>query len=236
MSALARPTRRELLRMLATVGAVTASTTLLDACSTSAQQAAATPAASPATGHPGALIMIIRHGEKPSDSGQPEGLDTDGKPDSHSLTARGWDRARALVPVFAPTSGPPRPGLARPTAIYASGGNHKEGLRTRLTVTPLATQLGITLDTRFSKGEETALAQDVVRRTEPTLICWQHGELPAIPAAMPSVTPTPPDHWPGSRFDMIWTLTPAGGGWAFHQIPELVLGGDSNEAIAAPPS
>ena len=232
MSELARPTRRELLRMLAGVGAVTASTALLDACSTSAQPAAAAPA----TGHPGALIMIIRHGEKPSDSGQPEGIDPDGKPDSHALTARGWDRARALVPVFAPTAGPPRPGLARPTAIYASGGNHKEGLRTRLTVTPLATQLGITLDTRFSKGEETALAQEVARRTEPTLICWQHGELPAIPAAMASVTPTPPNHWPGSRFDMIWTMTPAGGGWAFHQIPELVLDGDSNEAIAAPPS
>jgi hypothetical protein len=218
--------------MLAGVGAFTASTALVDACSTSAQPGAATPA----TSHPGALIMIIRHGEKPSDSGQPEGLDPDGKADSHALTSRGWDRARALVPVFAPANGLARSGLARPTAIYAAGGNSKEGLRTRQTVTPLATQLGITLDTRFSKGEETALAQEVARRTEPTLICWQHGELPAIPAAMASVTPTPPNHWPGSRFDMIWTLTPAGGGWAFHQIPELVLDGDSNEGIAAPPA
>ena len=67
MSEPARPTRRELRRMLAGVGAVTASTALLDACSTSAQPAATAPA----TGHPGALIMIIRHGEKPSDSGQP---------------------------------------------------------------------------------------------------------------------------------------------------------------------
>jgi hypothetical protein len=213
--------------MLATIGAITTSATLLDSCTASAQ----TPAQKPQQGQPGALIMIIRHGEKPSDSGAPQGIDENGKPSSHALTPQGWARAHALVPLFAPASGALRPGLARPTAIYASGGSGKEGLRTRETVTPLATQLGIPLDTRFSKGEETALAQDVARRTGPTLISWQHGELPAIPAALGHVTPAAPTHWPGSRFDLIWTLTPVAGGWAFRQIPELILGGDSNQSI-----
>jgi len=227
-----RPTRRELLRMLATVGAITASTTLLDGCTASAQTTAQASAQAAAQDQPGALIMIIRHGEKPPDSGSPQGIDENGKPSSHALTPQGWARAHALVPLFAPATGSLRPGLARPTAIYASGGSGKEGLRTRETVTPLAAQLGITLDTRFSKGEETALAQDVARRTGPTLISWQHGELPAIPAALGTVTPTPPTHWPGTRFDLIWTLTPVAGGWSFGQIPELVLGGDSNQSIA----
>ncbi|HEX4249120.1 MAG TPA: hypothetical protein VH008_14755 [Pseudonocardia sp.] len=228
-----RPTRRELLRLLATVGAVTASGTLLDACGTSTRPAASTtPAATPAAAHPGALIMIIRHGEKPGALGDDEGVDPDGKSDNHALTARGWDRARALVPLFAPASGQLHPGLARHTAIYASGGNHKQGERTRQTVTPLATQLGITLNTQYSKGQEATMAQEVARRTEPTLICWQHGELPAIAAAIPNVTPAAPTHWPGSRFDLIWSLTPAAGGWAFQQIPEMIMAGDSNQSIA----
>lgn len=226
----ARPTRRELFRMFATVGAITASATLLDACGASPQGPAQASAQTPP--HPGALIMIIRHGEKPDGSGSPQGVDPDGKPDSHALTPRGWQRASALVPLFAPANGALRPGLARPTAIYASGGTTKEGLRTRQTVTPLATKLGLTLDTQFSKGEETALAEDVARRTGPTLICWQHGELPAIPAALTGVTPAAPKHWPGKRFDLIWTLTPNAGGWSFQQIPELILDGDSAESIA----
>ena len=114
----------------------------------------------------------------------------------------------------------------------ASGGIAGERLRTRQTVTPLAARLGIPVNTQFSKGDETALASEVTRRTEPTLICWQHGELPAIATALDNVTPTPPAVWPDDRYDLVWTLTPAAGGWSFHQIPELLLPGDSNQSIA----
>jgi hypothetical protein len=82
-----RPTRRELFRMFATVGAITASATLLDACGASPQGPAEASAQTPT--HPGALIMIIRHGEKPDGSGSPQGIDPDGKQDSHALTPRG---------------------------------------------------------------------------------------------------------------------------------------------------
>ncbi|MDT7665362.1 MAG: hypothetical protein QOD04_4918, partial [Pseudonocardiales bacterium] len=30
----------------------------------------------------------------------------------------------------------------------------------------------------------------------------------------------------------IWALAPTGAGWSFHQIPELLLQGDSNRSIA----
>jgi broad specificity phosphatase PhoE len=175
--------------------------------------------------------MIIRHGEKPPASGAPQGIDAQGNPEPHSLTPRGWTRARALVSLFAPTAGPPRAGLARPAAIYAAGGTTTDGLRTRETVSPLAARLGLPVNTQFTQGDETSLAQEVARRTEPTLICWQHGELPTIPTSLAAVTPTPPTSWPGRRFDLIWTLTPAAGGWSFHQIPEQLLDGDSNQSI-----
>src|SRR5205085_2056346 len=95
-----------------------------------------------------ALVMIIRHGEKPD--GSHPGVDANGHPDDSSLTVTGWNRANRLVNVFDPAQGAPRPGLARPTVIYAAGANDNgEGTRTRETVTPLAHALGRPVNTSF---------------------------------------------------------------------------------------
>jgi hypothetical protein len=220
-------TRRQLFRALAAAGAIAASGTPLTGCGAAGNRLSSASA----SGHPGDLIMIIRHGEKPKGSSSTDGHDADGTPDKHALTTRGWSRAQALVRLFAPTTGPLRAGLVRPAAIYAAGGSSGEGLRTRQTVTPLAEHLNLSIDTQFTKGDETSLAREAAGRTEPTLICWQHGELPAIVAALAGVTPTPPTSWPGDRYDMVWVLAPAAGGWSFHQIPELLLDGDSNQPV-----
>ena len=179
---------------------------------------------------PDSLVMIIRHGEKPR--GSTRGVDAQGHPDPASLTTVGWDRARRLVDLFDPADGHLRAGLARPTAIYAAGANSNgEGARTRETVTPLADKLGIPLDTRFGKGDEQALVDQVVGRPGSTLISWQHGEIPRIAQDFPSVTPTPPARWPDDRFDVIWTFTKAPDGWHFAQLPELVLPQDQAGVI-----
>lgn len=181
---------------------------------------------------PGTIIMIIRHGEKPV--GPIPGIDPSGRPDPGSLTLTGWDRARRLIKVFAPPTTTPRPGLARPKAIYAAGANESgEGARTRETVAPLAQRLGITVNTTYGKGEEDALATDVASQPGPTLICWQHGEIPALARAFPLVTPYPPSTWPDDRFDVIWTLTATEYGWRFAQFPELALPDDLNMGIAS---
>src|SRR5205823_5467594 len=154
----------------------------------------------------GTVIVIIRHGEKPD--GSSAGIDASGHPDSSSLTMLGWTRARRLADVFAPAQGAPRPGVFRPKAIYAAGANDNgEGERTRETVAPLAQRLGITVNTSYGKGDEDALVAEAASRPGPTLICWQHGEIPAIIQAFNAVTPTPPTEWPDDRFDVIWTLT-----------------------------
>jgi hypothetical protein len=114
-----------------------------------------------------------------------------------------------------------------PRAIYAAGANSDgEGLRTRQTVAPLAQRLGLPVNTDFGKGDEQKLVERVTAEPGPTLICWQHGEIPAIAKAFKSVTPTPPEAWPDSRFDVIWTLTRTPDGWWFNQLPEYVLPGD----------
>jgi broad specificity phosphatase PhoE len=178
----------------------------------------------------GRLVMLIRHGEKPD--GSSPGVDANGKADDSSLTEVGWDRAHRLVDLFDPPQGPTRPGLARPTAIYAAGANDDgEGQRTRETVTPLADKLGIAVDTSFGKGEEEALVEHVIAQAGPTLISWQHGEIPAIAEAFPGVTPTPPAEWADDRFDVIWTFTKTANGWHFAQLPELVLPQDDAAVI-----
>ena len=187
-----------------------------------------TPAAPPAA--PDAVVMVIRHGEKPD--GSDHGVDAQGKKDNSSLTATGWDRAKGLVNLFAPAQGALRPGLARPKAIYAAGENDDgDGTRTRETVAPLADDLGITVDTDYGKGDEQALVQHVIAQPGPSLISWQHEEIPAIAAAFPGVTPTPPSQWPDDRFDVVWVFTRTPDGWHFAQQPELVLPQDTAAVI-----
>jgi hypothetical protein len=210
-----RPTRLEVLRTWAPGGVVTASQ-LLNGSGMGAQSLTSVP---PPADLSGARMMFICPGEGPPVSGRSRGVDVDGGPDIDSLTVRGWIRAGALFELFAPATGAPCPGLARPTAIYAASGTAGEGLRARQTVTPLAARLGVPVNTEFGKGDETVLAREVVSRSEPTLICWRHSELPVIATALGAVAPTPPTSWPEDCFDLVWTLVPAAGGWSFHQIP-----------------
>lgn len=180
---------------------------------------------------PGTLVMIIRHGEKPAGSAD-VGVDAEGDEDSSSLTATGWERADRLADLFDPAPGAPRPGLARPTAIYAAGATDDgEGVRTRETVAPLVERLDLPANTEFGKGEELALVEHVLGRPGSTLISWQHEGMPVIAAAFPGVTPSPPAQWPDDRFDVVWTLTRTADGWHFAQVPELALPQDRADTI-----
>lgn len=169
----ARPTRRTLLTGLAIAAPV-----LLAGCSASSGKAgkkagkeAGVARASDAGGE--ALVMIIRHGEKP-DGGHP-GLDENGGHDGKSLTERGWSRARALPTLFAP----PAPGLRTPARILAAAdqGPLAGAHRMRQTVTPLAAKLGLTVDTGYAESQETALAGAALAGPQPVLICWEHSRI-----------------------------------------------------------
>jgi hypothetical protein len=218
--------RRTIIALLALAAAA-----MLAACDTGTGTGTApTPGAAAGGATPHGLVMIIRHGEKPD--GSHPGVDAHGNQDDSSLTEVGWDRAHRLVGLLNPAQGAPRPGLGRPTAIYAADANDDgEGTRTRETVTPLADALGIPVNTDFGKGDEEKLVKQAIAQPGPTLICWQHGEIPAIVDAFPSVTPTPPSQWPDDRFDVIWTFTRTADGWHFAQLPELVLPHDQATII-----
>jgi hypothetical protein len=140
---------------------VLATSTMLAGCGTSVgAKAPANPTAVATTASTGptsasaprSLVMIIQHGEKPD--GYHPGVDAGGNRDDSSLSAIGWNRAYALVNLFAPAQGLPRVGLARPTAIYAAAANaNGEGRRTRETVQPLADALGIPVNTHSAMAK-----------------------------------------------------------------------------------
>ena len=226
IKALATCTRRGGLGVLAAAVALAVAATTAG-CGTSTKPMSA---GTPDGVAPSDVVMVIRHGEKPDGSDQ--GVDAEGSEDDSSLTEIGWNRAHRLVDLFDPAQGDPRPGLASPKAIYAAGANDNgEGQRTRETVQPLADRLGIPAVTTFGKGEEEKLIEHVLSQPGPTLISWQHGEIPAMAEAFPGATPSPPTEWPDDRYDVIWTFTKTADGWQFAQLPELLLPQDQDSPI-----
>ncbi len=195
-----------------------------------------------------AKIMIVRHAEKPTGKGPHFGVGDDGMQDCESLIVKGWQRAGALAALFAPPGGVlSSPHFATPTVIYASPARDEDpqaaqdpgskSKRPHQTVAPLAAKLNITVDLSFHKGDEKALAADVLTRTGVVLISWQHeliGEIARhlVKSAPPEVEI--PSDWPDKRFDVVWVLTPPNGvrpKWGFIQVPQMLLQGDLPSGI-----
>jgi hypothetical protein len=196
---------------------------------------------------PLAKVMIIRHGEKPTVKHQPPyGVTADGEQDWESLTVRGWLRAGALETLFAPSRGPLPNHLAKPSVIYASkprspgvaaDSEASRSKRPLQTVSPLAEKLGLAPRLPFGKGDEKALAAEVLQQTGVVLICWQHERIAAIAAELVGKAPpgtTIPSDWPDDRFDLVWVLDPPAGAigrWSFFQVPENLLSGDQDRVF-----
>ena len=222
--------RRSLLRVATQGAALAAFPALLGF----APGPAPLPPTAPVTAPRGKVVMIIRHGEKPSKSAIPVGINLAGQPDTRSLTEQGWIRAASLVGLFVAGPGTGRTALPRPSTIYASGTGDGavEGNRPRQTVRPLAMALRVPVDTSFSRGDESRLIAHAAAQPGPTLICWQHGEIPSMAAAFGGAVPAPPRTWPDDRYDVVWTFTSTGTGWRFAQVPERLLPGDAATGIA----
>jgi hypothetical protein len=176
-------------------------------------------------------IMLIRHADKPSE--EAGGVDASGQSSDKSLEVTGWERAGALVRFFAT---PTTPGIARPTAIFASGvtrmkkGKPKpKSARPFETVEATAAMLDLSIDSSYTTGDEMKLVAAVMQTSGVVLVSWGHKHLTPIAQAIPTVDPGAiPSDWPGSRFDMVYVfdLRPDGK-YAFSQVPEMLLPGDS---------
>jgi hypothetical protein len=185
-------------------------------------------------------IMVIRHAEKPLTNPPTYGVDASGVQNPDSLIVRGWQRAGALVVLFAPSKGPlQHHNLATPKFIYATTSpDPVEGNRPEQTVTPLAAKLQIKSDFSFKKGKEKQLVESALSCDGVVLISWPHGRIPALAQHIPlsrKSKPIPKGKWPGNRFDMVWVFDYDAeshkGGYIFSQVPQLLLDGDSSKPI-----
>ena len=154
-------------------------------------------------------VLIIRHAEK-------TGLKTD-----VHLNQRGYERAAALVRLFPAT-------FETPDVLFAA---HRTAYSNRPveTVTPLANALNLKIDDRFGEDQYRALAKALhsgaVYRGKTVLVCWHHGRIPALAAALG--VKSPPSSWPDGQFDRAWKIQYANGTVTFADLPQHLLAGDS---------
>ena len=134
-------------------------------------------------------IMVIRDAEKPApyDGANYSGVDavgtTCGADGAASLVTIGWERAGALVLLFALPRGPKTPILAQPQHIYASDPTAKESGKLPSqgpyeTVTAIAAKLGLTVNTKHKKSDYPRMVQDAPGQDGVVPICWQHEDIP----------------------------------------------------------
>ncbi|MGO9303653.1 MAG: hypothetical protein ACLP3R_08095 [Candidatus Korobacteraceae bacterium] len=140
-----------------------------------------------------AVILVIRHAEQPDDG--------DG------LSSAGEARARAYVNYFKTFTIDRQPLTL--DYLFAAADSHASH-RPRLTVEPIAKELGLTIDTRFKNQQFSELADEI--RGQPhgknILICWHHGEIPQLLRALGADPKRvlPKGKWPNDEFDWLIEL------------------------------
>jgi hypothetical protein len=180
-------------------------------------------------------IMLLRHGEKPAKDLTPFGVTQFGERDKESLAVRGWQRAGALMGLFASLGTQTKhPFLAKPQFLYASKPLRRKGSRRPLqTITPLSEKLSIPINSRFPRFEIESMVEDVFSCKGVVLICWQREYIPMIALQILGRTKTAPTVWPENRFDMFWVfdLDNRSGKYKFRQVPQKLLRGDLTSLI-----
>jgi len=126
-------------------------------------------------------VVLIRHAERQSifDGDSP-------------LAEAGQRRAEGLVPVLAGY---------HPAALYTS-----ELKRTRQTLAPTASKLGLVPLIRPKDGSE-ALAAEILRaqRGRTVIVCWHHDLMKKLVRALGVKGPVP--YWSLGTYDWIWIVT-----------------------------
>ncbi|WP_328302157.1 hypothetical protein OG389_32060 [Streptomyces sp. NBC_00435] len=169
-----------------------------------------------------ALVMLIRHAEKPyaGDTGE----DDEGNEHPGFLAVRGRRRAQELPALFPPAR---NAALPRPGAVFAAGGKAGAPARCRQTVETLATALRTPVRAEFAVGAEPALARAVLAAPMPALVCWEHQGMPRLIRALGAQDVLGlPAAWP-DRYDLVWMFTRRQGVWSFRELGQHLLSGDA---------
>ena len=140
-----------------------------------------------------AVVLIVRHGEKPADG--------------RELTAVGQARANALAGYFKEFKLDGQP-LKLDCLLAAADSKVSE--RPRLTLEPTSKLLGLPINTSFDDTQFKKMAEEI--RSKPPgrriLICWHHGEIPQLVQALGADPDRlfPQGKWPDDIFNWVIEL------------------------------
>ena len=136
------------------------------------------------------VILIIRHAENP--------------PNGHGLSPRGEERAKAYINYFENFTVDSK--REEPNAVVVAA-DSKHSHRPRLTVQPFAKAANLTIDSRFANKQPADLAAALRANYQEKviLICWHHGQIPAVLRALgadPAML-LPGGKWPRDVYDWV---------------------------------
>jgi hypothetical protein len=136
---------------------------------------------------PPKLVLLIRHGEKPTDKSDPD------------LSPAGRARAQMLAREI--------PKLYPALSVLFAAARSKDSNRPLETIEPLGAALGIRIDDAFAVDDHKKLAKYILHDSpgyagKTLLICWHHEKIPALATDL-GVTDAP-SPWPNNVFDRIW--------------------------------
>lgn len=179
-------------------------------------------------------IMIIRHGEKPSNELFPRGVDVHGIKDSDSLIVKGWQRAGGVAVLFDPPGGIVlNDKLAKPQHLFAPKfGKHKHSKRSEQVLSVLADKIGVKVDTSIDKGDETKMAHHAMHCEGIVLIAWEHENIHLISNVITGDESTP-QGWPSNRFDIVFVFDydEETKSYKFSQTTQMIMPGDKPTII-----
>jgi hypothetical protein len=140
-----------------------------------------------------AVVLIIRHAEKP-ESGQ-------------ELTPAGTQHAEAYVRYFRDFQVEGKP--LKLDSLFAAA-DSKNSHRPRLTLEPLSRALKLPLDSNFKDKQPELLADELKSKPhgQEILICWHHGKIPDLIRALGADPGAllPGGKWPDAEFGWVIEL------------------------------
>jgi hypothetical protein len=137
---------------------------------------------------PTRYILVMRHAEKPDDASDP------------NLSPPGYARANELATYIPDTIG-------NPDVIIAAA-NSPESQRPVQTVTPLAKQCGLIVQTPYADQQYKEAAELMLHgngyKDKPLIVCcWHHEKIPHLMGALGCQTGSYPDPWDPDIFNLI---------------------------------
>jgi broad specificity phosphatase PhoE len=136
------------------------------------------------------VLLIIRHAENPANG--------------HGLSPRGQERAKAYANYFQNFTVDSK--QLKPNAIIVAA-DSKHSHRPRLTVQPFAKAANLPIDNRFANKQPAELAAELRANYQGkvVLICWHHGQIPAVLRALGAdpTTLLPGGKWPRDVYDSV---------------------------------